>query len=112
MLLAPYSLSATLTGASYRVTEPGIQKILDEWKQFFPLSRRNRKKRTRSNSSSSEGDDGESTRDRPSSACGRDSSGEGSGGSCGGSGAEEDTVPPVVEVLLGEETVLSLITIS
>lgn len=37
MILGPYGLSGTLTGVSYRHSEPSIQKLLDEWRQFFPV---------------------------------------------------------------------------
>ncbi|XP_066986645.1 mediator of RNA polymerase II transcription subunit 13 isoform X2 [Macrobrachium rosenbergii] len=37
VILGPYGLSGTLTGVSYRVSEPSTQKLLDEWKMFFPV---------------------------------------------------------------------------
>ncbi|XP_050718287.1 mediator of RNA polymerase II transcription subunit 13-like isoform X1 [Eriocheir sinensis] len=37
VILGPYGLSGTLTGVSYRHSEPSIQKLLDEWRQFFPV---------------------------------------------------------------------------
>uniref|UniRef100_A0A6A7FQQ3 Mediator of RNA polymerase II transcription subunit 13 n=4 Tax=Hirondellea gigas TaxID=1518452 RepID=A0A6A7FQQ3_9CRUS len=99
VLLAPYSLRGVLTGVSYRATEPGIQKILDEWKQFFPLARRNRK-RSRSNSnSSSSGDDDESggVADNAGDTSGPTHSSDNNTDTA----QEEDTLPPVVEVLVG-----------
>ena len=90
-------MSGILTGVSYRLSDPGVQKMLDEWKQFFPLARRHRKRsRTNSNSSSTDGDDsgagGENTRE---------------GGDLGtadssADAAHEEELPPVVEVLLGQ----------
>jgi mediator of RNA polymerase II transcription subunit 13 len=37
VILAPHGLSGTLTGVSYRMNEPGTHKILEEWKQFYPV---------------------------------------------------------------------------
>lgn len=37
VILAPYGLAGTLTGVSYRMSDPGTQKILEEWKQFYPV---------------------------------------------------------------------------
>lgn len=37
VILGPYGLSGTLTGVSYPHSEPSIQKLLDEWRQFFPV---------------------------------------------------------------------------
>ena len=37
MILAPYGLSATLTGQSYRETDHATQKLLDEWREFYVL---------------------------------------------------------------------------
>lgn len=37
VILGPYGLSGTLTGVSYRHSEPSIQKLLEEWRQFFPV---------------------------------------------------------------------------
>ena len=98
VLLAPYSMSGILTGVTYRLGDPGVQKMLDEWKQFFPLARRHRKRsRTNSNSSSTDGDDngagGENTREAGDLCTGESS------GDCA---HEEETLPPVVEVLLGK----------
>ncbi|XP_047739393.1 mediator of RNA polymerase II transcription subunit 13-like isoform X2 [Hyalella azteca] len=97
VVLAPYSLSGILTGVSYRVTDPGIQKILDDWKQFFPLSsRRRHRHRTRTSSgSSSDGDDnvGDNTSEGLSSSASRDEWSYVS--------SDEDDLPPVVEVLVG-----------
>lgn len=36
VILGPYGLSGTLTGVSY-ISEPSTQKLLDEWKLFFPV---------------------------------------------------------------------------
>ncbi|KAK8721383.1 hypothetical protein OTU49_012808 [Cherax quadricarinatus] len=37
VILGPYGLSGTLTGVSYRHSEPQIQKLLEDWRQFFPV---------------------------------------------------------------------------
>ncbi|KAG7169044.1 Mediator of RNA polymerase II transcription subunit 13-like [Homarus americanus] len=37
VILGPYGLNGTLTGVSYRHSEPPIQKLLEEWRQFFPV---------------------------------------------------------------------------
>lgn len=37
VILGPYGLSGTLTGVSYRHSEPAVQKLLEEWRQFFPV---------------------------------------------------------------------------
>ena len=72
--------------------------MLKDWKQFFPLSRRQRK-RFRSNSSSST--DGDDTGAGDSSAA-RDGSAEVPlDTSSSDSTQDEDTLPPVVEVLIG-----------
>lgn len=37
MILAPYGLNGTMTGVTYRTTDPTTRKHLDEWKQFYPI---------------------------------------------------------------------------
>nr|XP_045597033.1 mediator of RNA polymerase II transcription subunit 13-like isoform X1 [Procambarus clarkii] len=37
VILGPYGLSGTLTGVSYHHSEPPIQKLLEDWRQFFPV---------------------------------------------------------------------------
>ncbi|ODN04072.1 Mediator of RNA polymerase II transcription subunit 13 [Orchesella cincta] len=37
VILAPYGLAGTLTGVGYRMSDPGTHKILEEWKQFYPV---------------------------------------------------------------------------
>jgi mediator of RNA polymerase II transcription subunit 13 len=37
VILAPYGLSATLTGQSYQITDQQTEKILKEWREFYPL---------------------------------------------------------------------------
>ena len=38
MILAPYGLSGTLTGQTYRDSDQTTRKHLEEWKQFYPVS--------------------------------------------------------------------------
>ena len=37
MILAPYGLSGTLTGVTYKDTDISTQHLLDEWRQFYVL---------------------------------------------------------------------------
>ncbi|XP_058124920.1 mediator of RNA polymerase II transcription subunit 13 [Anopheles coustani] len=41
VLLAPFGLAGTLTGQSYKATDPQTQKILDDWSAFYPISSKN-----------------------------------------------------------------------
>ncbi|XP_078680672.1 mediator of RNA polymerase II transcription subunit 13-like [Branchiostoma floridae x Branchiostoma belcheri] len=38
VLLSPYGLHATLTGRTYKASDPTTHRLLDEWKHFYPLS--------------------------------------------------------------------------
>ena len=78
MLLAPYSVRGVLTGVGYRASDAGIQKQLDQWRLFFPMSQRRR------SGDKEEGGDG----------TGKEEHGSG--------GSEEESVPPVVEVMIGK----------
>ena len=35
VLLAPYGLSGTLTGQTYKESDPTTQKLMQEWRQFY-----------------------------------------------------------------------------
>jgi len=84
-VLAPYSVSGVLTGVTYKASDPGVQRLLDQWRQIFPLSRRK--------ASPAEGEDGEGgVREK-----------EERGG--------EEQLPPAVEVIIGEEIVKMLLDI-
>lgn len=37
VILAPFGMAATLTGNSYKATDPIAEKILEDWVSFFPL---------------------------------------------------------------------------
>ncbi|RXG73010.1 Mediator of RNA polymerase II transcription subunit 13 [Armadillidium vulgare] len=37
VILAPYGMKGSLTGVSFKSSEPSSQKLYDEWKQFFPV---------------------------------------------------------------------------
>ena len=36
-MLVPYGMSGVLTGHSYKSTHQVAQKIINEWKQFYPV---------------------------------------------------------------------------
>ncbi|XP_052872329.1 mediator of RNA polymerase II transcription subunit 13 [Anopheles cruzii] len=38
VILAPFGLAATLTGQSYKTSDPQTQKVLDDWSAFYPIS--------------------------------------------------------------------------
>ncbi|XP_074640708.1 mediator of RNA polymerase II transcription subunit 13-like [Tubulanus polymorphus] len=37
VILAPYGLAGTLTGQSYRDSDPYTRKLMDDWRQFYPI---------------------------------------------------------------------------
>uniref|UniRef100_A0A673H6H5 Mediator of RNA polymerase II transcription subunit 13 n=1 Tax=Sinocyclocheilus rhinocerous TaxID=307959 RepID=A0A673H6H5_9TELE len=37
VILSPYGLSGTLTGQSFKLSDPPTQKLIEEWKQFYPI---------------------------------------------------------------------------
>ena len=37
VILAPYGLAGVLTGQSYRVTDHVTRKLMDEWRQYYPV---------------------------------------------------------------------------
>lgn len=37
MILSPYGLNGTLTGQSFKLSDPPTQKLIEEWKQFYPI---------------------------------------------------------------------------
>ncbi|XP_022252364.1 mediator of RNA polymerase II transcription subunit 13-like isoform X2 [Limulus polyphemus] len=39
VILSPYGLAGTLTGQTYKQNDPGIQQLLVEWQQFYPLNK-------------------------------------------------------------------------
>ncbi|XP_055536254.1 mediator of RNA polymerase II transcription subunit 13 isoform X2 [Wyeomyia smithii] len=41
VILAPFGLAATLTGQSYKTSDPQTQKVLDDWSAFYPISNKN-----------------------------------------------------------------------
>ncbi|XP_055620502.1 mediator of RNA polymerase II transcription subunit 13 isoform X2 [Toxorhynchites rutilus septentrionalis] len=41
VILAPFGLAATLTGQSYKASDPQTQKVLDDWSAFYPISNKN-----------------------------------------------------------------------
>lgn len=38
VILSPYGLSGTLTGQSFKLSDPPTQKLIEEWKQFYPIN--------------------------------------------------------------------------
>ncbi|CAL4061099.1 unnamed protein product [Meganyctiphanes norvegica] len=41
VILGPYGLSGTLTGATFRLTDQTTQKLMDDWQLFFPIDFKN-----------------------------------------------------------------------
>ncbi|XP_058465174.1 mediator of RNA polymerase II transcription subunit 13 isoform X2 [Malaya genurostris] len=41
VILAPFGLAATLTGQSFKTSDPQTQKVLDDWSAFYPISNKN-----------------------------------------------------------------------
>lgn len=37
VILAPFGMAATLTGNSYKSSDPMAEKVLEDWASFFPL---------------------------------------------------------------------------
>lgn len=37
VILAPYGLAGTLTGQSFKALDASTQRIMDSWKQFYPI---------------------------------------------------------------------------
>ena len=37
VILAPYGLAGILTGQSFRVNDPVTRKLMDEWRQYYPV---------------------------------------------------------------------------
>lgn len=37
MILSPYGLSGTLTGQSYKMSDPATRKLMEEWSYFYPI---------------------------------------------------------------------------
>lgn len=40
MILSPFGLNGTLTGQSFKMSDPPTQKLIEEWNQFYPISPR------------------------------------------------------------------------
>ena len=38
MLLAPYGLAGTISGHTYKDSDPASQKVISEWQEFYVLS--------------------------------------------------------------------------
>ncbi|XP_023674421.2 mediator of RNA polymerase II transcription subunit 13-like isoform X1 [Paramormyrops kingsleyae] len=42
VILSPYGLAGTLTGQAYRIQEPAVRKLMEEWSYFYPMVLRRR----------------------------------------------------------------------
>lgn len=38
VILSPFGLNGTLTGQSFKMSDPPTQKLIEEWNQFYPIS--------------------------------------------------------------------------
>lgn len=37
VILSPYGLSGTLTGQAYKMSDPAVRKLMEEWSYFYPV---------------------------------------------------------------------------
>ena len=37
MILSPYGLSGTLTGQAYKMSDPAVRKLMEDWSYFYPM---------------------------------------------------------------------------
>ncbi|XP_056258962.1 mediator of RNA polymerase II transcription subunit 13-like isoform X2 [Seriola aureovittata] len=37
VILSPYGLSGTLTGQAYKMSEPAVRKLMEDWSYFYPM---------------------------------------------------------------------------
>ena len=37
VILSPYGLSGTLTGQTYKMSDPAVRKLMEEWSYFYPM---------------------------------------------------------------------------
>ena len=42
VILSPYGLCGTLTGQTYKMGEPAVRKLMEEWNHFYPTVLRQR----------------------------------------------------------------------
>lgn len=38
VILSPFGLNGTLTGQSFKMSDPPTQKLIEEWNQFYPIN--------------------------------------------------------------------------
>lgn len=38
VILAPFGLMGTLTGQTFKLADPQTQKLIDEWRYFYPIN--------------------------------------------------------------------------
>lgn len=37
VILSPYGLSGTLTGQAYKMSDPAVRKLMEDWSYFYPM---------------------------------------------------------------------------
>lgn len=37
MILSPYGLGGTLTGQVFKMSDPAVRKLMEEWSYFYPM---------------------------------------------------------------------------
>lgn len=37
VVLSPYGLSGTLTGQAYKMSDPAVRKLMEDWSYFYPM---------------------------------------------------------------------------
>lgn len=37
VILSPYGLSGTLTGQAFKMSDPAVRKLMEEWSYFYPM---------------------------------------------------------------------------
>uniref|UniRef100_A0AAY4C9X5 Mediator of RNA polymerase II transcription subunit 13 n=1 Tax=Denticeps clupeoides TaxID=299321 RepID=A0AAY4C9X5_9TELE len=53
VILSPYGLCGTLTGQAYKMSEPAVRKLMEEWSHFYPTVLRRRQEAERDGASDS-----------------------------------------------------------
>lgn len=43
VILSPYGLNGTLTGQAFKMSDHPTQKLIEEWRQFYPISPKTKK---------------------------------------------------------------------
>lgn len=37
VILSPYGLGGTLTGQAFKISDPAVRKLMEEWSYFYPM---------------------------------------------------------------------------